>query len=79
MVVVRLSRRGSKGNPKYRVTVADRRFSPTGRHIEVIGHYDPLSKEKNFSVDKERYEAWIKKGAQASRTVASLYKKHNSK
>ena len=76
MVVIRLSRVGSKNNPKYRVNVADSRKAATGRFIEQIGHYDPL-KDKKLSIDKEKYESWIKKGAQPSQTVKSLYKKLN--
>ena len=75
MVVIRLSRRGSKHNPKYKIAVADKRFAVTGRHIELIGHYDPLSKDKTVTIDKQKYEEWLKKGAQPSKTVRNLYKK----
>ena len=78
MVVIRLARKGAKHNPHYRVTVADQRFSATGRFIEVIGHYHPLSQNKNFVMDKGRYDSWIQKGARPSRTVANLYKKMKS-
>lgn len=75
MVVIRLARRGSKHNPKYRVAVADSRRSATGRFIEIIGHYDPLSKDKKPVINQEKYESWIGKGAKPSQTVESLYKK----
>ncbi|MCY4512550.1 MAG: 30S ribosomal protein S16 [Bdellovibrionales bacterium] len=75
MVVIRLARTGSKHNPSYRVTVADQRSAVRGRYIEVIGHYHPLSKDKNVLIDKKRYDIWIQKGAQPSRVVANLYKK----
>ena len=75
MVVIRLSRRGAKHSPKYRVTVADSRRSAKCRFIEIIGHYDPLSKEKTAVINSEKYIHWISKGAKPSRTVASLYKK----
>ena len=78
MVVIRLARTGSKHNPKYRVTVADSRKSPKGRFIEQIGHFDPLSKDKRAIIDNEKYMAWVKKGAQPSQRVKSLYKKVTS-
>ena len=78
MVVIRLARTGSKHNPKYRVTVADSRKSPKGRFIEQIGHFDPLSKDKRAIIDSEKYIAWVKKGAQPSQRVKSLYKKMTS-
>jgi len=77
MVVIRLSRVGSKNNPKYRVAVADSRKPLGGRFIEIIGHYDPLSKDKKPVIDKLKYEAWLKKGAKPSERVRSLFKKLN--
>ena len=79
MVVIRLARTGSKHSPSYRVTVADQRSAVRGRYIEVIGHYHPLSKDKNVLIDTKRYDSWIQKGAQPSRVVANLYKKLKSK
>lgn len=75
MVVIRLARRGARHNPKYRVMVADSRRSAQGRFIEIIGHYDPLSKDKKPVIDSKKYESWIAKGAKPSQTVANLYKK----
>ena len=75
MVVIRLARRGAKHNPKYRVAVADSRRSAQGRFIEIIGHYDPLSKDKTPVINSEKYTSWIAKGAKPSRTVENLYKK----
>lgn len=79
MVVIRLARTGSKHNPSYRVTVADQRAAVRGRFIEVIGHYHPLSKDKTALIDREKYDNWVKKGAQPSRVVANLYKKLKTK
>ena len=79
MVVIRLARTGSKHNPSYRVTVADQRAAVKGRFIEVIGHYQPLSKDKTARIDGEKYDNWVKKGAQPSRVVANLYKKLKTK
>ena len=73
MVVIRLSRRGSRHNPKYRVTVADSRRSARGRFIEAIGHYDPQIKTP--FIDAKKYQNWIAEGAQASRTVRDLYRR----
>ena len=73
MVVIRLSRKGSRHSPKYRVTVADSRRSAKGRFIEAIGHYDPQIKTP--VINAEKYQSWIAKGAQASRTVRDLYRR----
>ena len=75
MVVIRLSRTGSKNKPKYRLTVADSRKPLNGQFIEVIGHFDPLSTDKKAVIDKAKYEAWIQKGAKPSDRVRSLFAK----
>jgi small subunit ribosomal protein S16 len=77
MVVIRLARFGKKHSPKYRITVADSRRWLGGKFIEVIGHYNPTpsGKEKEFSCDMEKVQAWIAKGAQPSDRVKSLIRK----
>ncbi len=67
MLKIRLCRVGKKNRAQFRVAVADGRRAPGGRFIEVLGHYDPHTKEKVFK--KERIEYWISKGAQPSSTV----------
>ena len=77
MVVIRLSRCGSKHNPQYRVKVADSRHSATGRFIETIGFYNSFGKDKkeSFKIDIEKYTKWLSKGAQPSQTLRNLVKK----
>lgn len=73
MVVVRMSRQGSKKRPFYRIVAADKRRARDGRFIELLGTYDPRTKD--FRLDAERYAHWLSHGAQASETVASLVKR----
>ena len=40
-VKIRLTRKGKKKQPTYRVVVADSRSPRDGRYIEQIGRYDP--------------------------------------
>ncbi|MEC7641677.1 MAG: 30S ribosomal protein S16 [Nitrospinota bacterium] len=74
-VVIRLTRRGAKKRPFYRVVAADSRMPRDGRFLEVLGTYDPLKEENSIKIDSEKALAWIKKGARPSRTVESLIKK----
>ncbi|MBC6415965.1 MAG: 30S ribosomal protein S16 [Bdellovibrionales bacterium] len=73
MVVIRLSRVGSKNRPKYQIRVSDSRRSPRGAFIEHLGYFDP-TRDKKVVMDQEKYINWIKKGAQASQRVKSLFK-----
>ncbi len=67
MLRIRLSRVGKKNKAQFRLTVADAKRSPTGRFIEILGYYNPHSKEKVFKND--RIEYWISRGAKPSATV----------
>ncbi|MCM8770552.1 MAG: 30S ribosomal protein S16 [Candidatus Omnitrophica bacterium] len=75
-VRIRLSRvgKGAKKRPFFRISVMDRRKSRDGRVIENIGIYDPTKEPALFRIDKEKFDAWIKKGASVSETVARLAK-----
>ena len=71
-VSIRLRRMGSNRKPAYRVVVADRRSPRDGRFIEIIGHYNPLTKPPTVSINCAKAEDWIQKGAQPSNTVKRL-------
>jgi len=80
-VVIRLARFGSIHAPKYRVTVADKRFWRDGRFLEVIGQFNPnpRGKEVGLNLNVAKAQAWIKKGAQPTATVAKLIKQASAK
>ncbi len=75
MVVIRLTRRGAKKKPFYRIVAADSRMPRDGRFLEILGTYDSMLEENGCKIDAEKAVAWIKKGAQPSKTVGSLLKK----
>ena len=76
MVVIRLSRSGSKKRPYYHLSVADERNPRDGRFIERVGFFNPVARgsEEALRVDAERVAYWISKGAQPSARVAKLLK-----
>lgn len=73
-VKIRLRRMGAKKNPFYRIIVADSRTAQTGRFIEEIGYYDPLTEPKTVKVDAEKAKEWISNGAKPTDTVERLFK-----
>jgi len=75
-VSIRLRREGAKNRPYYKVVVADSRSPRDGKFIEIIGTYDPKIPGQNSSLNIERAEYWISKGAQPSDTVRSLIKRN---
>ena len=78
MVIIRLSRGGSKKNPFYNVVVADSRNRRDGRFIERIGFYNPMAKigTEALRIDNERVTHWKGHGALLSDSVNRLVKLH---
>ncbi|MDD2546984.1 MAG: 30S ribosomal protein S16 [Burkholderiaceae bacterium] len=76
MVVIRLSRGGSKGRPFFNIVVADKRVRRDGRFIERIGFYNPTAKdsEEGLRITQDRLAYWTGVGAQTSPTVDRLIK-----
>ncbi len=77
MLKIRLSRTGKKSQPSFRIIVQEHSAAVKGgKVVEIIGHYQPTSPNKDVVVEKERVEHWISVGAQPSDTVAALLKRH---
>lgn len=72
MVVIRLRRAGSKKRPFFRVVVTDSRAARDSSFVEVLGHYNPRTKPETLQLNRERVDAWLKRGAVASDTVRTL-------
>lgn len=74
MVVIRLSRAGTKKKPFYHLAVADKQSPRDGRFIERVGFYNPIARGKSepLRVDLERVDYWLSVGAQLSPKVKSI-------
>ena len=71
MLTIRLTRKGRKNQPFFRVVLVDKRRSAKGgRAVEILGYIDPLTKKK--SLEKDRILHWIKMGAKPSDTMHNL-------
>ncbi|MBS1982564.1 MAG: 30S ribosomal protein S16 [Bdellovibrionales bacterium] len=78
MVVIRLARSGKKGSPVYKVMVADKGAKLTGRFIEKLGTYTPGTEKDVLNVNFERYNHWVKLGAQASERLKKVVATHSA-
>lgn len=74
MVKIRLRRVGLKGQPSYRIVVADKESPRDGRFLEILGFYNPRSTPVTINVKEERVYDWMSKGAQPTESVAQLFK-----
>lgn len=67
MLKVRFLRVGKKNAPSFRLVLTDKDAPPRGRFLEILGFYNPYTKER--AVKKERISYWISQGAQPSDTA----------
>lgn len=76
MVKIRLARSGAKKRPYFNVVATDSRSSRDGKFIERLGFYNPsaMGQEVKLSLDVEKINGWVSKGAQVSERVAYLVK-----
>lgn len=72
-VKIRLRRMGKRNAPAHRVVVTDGRKPRDGRFIELVGTYNPRLKQE--TIDLERVDYWISRGAKPSDTVDAIIKR----
>lgn len=72
MLKIRLMRIGKKKKPFYRVVVAPSQTPRSGRFVEIVGHYNPLTDPAQVSFNEERVLYWLRTGAQPTDTVQLL-------
>ena len=78
MVRIRLRRIGSKGQPSYRMIVADAEAPRDGRFLEIVGFYNPRTLPETVHVDEARVLHWLGVGAQPSESVTRLLTRYGT-
>lgn len=73
MLTIRFARVGRKNRAQFRIVLQEKGIAPTGRHVEVLGSYDPHQKKSVLKADQ--IKAWVAKGAQVSDSVYNLFVK----
>lgn len=77
MVKLRLQRFGAHKAPKYRIVAADSKSPRDGKFLEILGTYNPLTNPATVTVDAEKVQAWLAKGAQPTITVKNILVANN--
>lgn len=68
MLSIRLQRTGRKNEATFRVVLTDsKNASQSGKFLEILGSYNPKSKEMILKDDK--IKAWIANGAKPTNTM----------
>lgn len=74
-VRIRLTRLGRKKKPFYRIVVADSECPRDGKFLDIVGTYDPIQNPAAITINSDKLQDWLGKGALPTTTVASLIKK----
>lgn len=77
-VRIRLQKAAGKSAKKhynFRVVAINRTDARQGRHLDLLGYYDPAKKPAAILINHDKLEKWLKHGAQMSDTVKSLVAK----
>lgn len=70
MLTIRLSRVGKKNKPTFRLIISEKAHDPYGRALEILGSYNPHTKD--LQAKKDRILYWLDKGASMSASVNNL-------
>jgi len=73
-VRIRLTRKGTKKKPFYRIVAADIESPRDGRFLELLGTYDPMVEPAAVTLKQDRINYWLGEGAKPSTTVQSIFK-----
>ena len=76
-VRIRLQKAGKPASKRcnYRIVAISRTTARQGRNLDTLGYYDPAKKPATLSVNHEKLQKWIEKGARMTDTVRSLVKR----
>jgi small subunit ribosomal protein S16 len=76
-VRIRLQKAGKVSSKvyNYRIVAMSRKEGRDGRNLDILGYYDPAKKPASLSLDTDKLQKWVEKGAQMSDTVRSLVSK----
>jgi len=76
-VRIRMQKAGKSASKRYnyRIVAIGRANARQGRHLDILGYYDPAKKPAVLSFDQDKLDKWIERGASMSDTVRSLIKR----
>lgn len=70
MLAIKLAKTGKTNKKMFRVIISEKSRDPYGDVLEILGSYNPHSKE--LAVKTDRIQYWLGKGAQMTATINNL-------
>jgi small subunit ribosomal protein S16 len=71
MLIIRLQRAGKRNKPEFRIVLAEKERSAEKKFTEILGHYNPRTKD--FTVKEDRLQYWVSQHVSLSPTVHNLF------
>lgn len=74
---IRLRQQGKKNYTVYRLVLTDSHSPRDGKYLEMLGWYNPyaVDLEKAVSVDSDRIQFWLDKGAELTESAKTLLRR----
>lgn len=72
---IRFRQQGRTNRQTFRLVVTDIRKPRDGKYLETLGSYNPFQAENNLTLNLERLQYWISKGAQIADNAEKLIAK----
>lgn len=76
MLKIRLARAGKRNSPFFRVVLTEHTSSSKSGYKEVLGFYNPISKEFSLK-DTTKIKSYLSQGVQFSPRIEKLVKLNN--
>lgn len=70
MLMIKLSKIGKTNKKVFRLIISEKGRDPYGKALEILGSYNPYSKD--LQVKDERIKYWLSKGAGMTETINNL-------
>ena len=74
-VRIRLTRMGAKKRPFFRLVAANSEAPRDGKFLEILGSYDPMKDPALITIQKEKVNSWLEKGATVTESARAVLKK----
>ncbi|MBL7141594.1 30S ribosomal protein S16 [Patescibacteria group bacterium] len=70
MLAIKLSRKGKRNQPFFRIILLEKAKDPRGDFLEDLGFLNPLTKKTVLKAERIKY--WLSQGAQPTGSVHNL-------
>jgi len=77
MLTIRLTRKGTKKKPFFRIVVIENSKKINGEPVEILGYWNPI--KDSLKINSESVASWVNKGAIPTPKVKQLIAKSYGK